>query len=143
MPIPAPRRDTMDMRSFIGLGISTNNTSTVPVPSSVPISAVQSDGPVPLSRNASLREIAARLLPGSGNNEGGDGAQKVVKQDRGRRRSGSRPRRGRSESRTRLRDDGMEGERRPFEFRGQDAVGKETVSPLSAAESVEQWPGKM
>ncbi|KFY46116.1 hypothetical protein V494_00610 [Pseudogymnoascus sp. VKM F-4513 (FW-928)] len=134
----------MDMRSFIGLGISTSNANTVPVPASVPISAVQSDGPVPLSRNASLREIAARLLPGSGNNEGGDGARENVRQDRGRRRSGSRPRRGRSESRTRLRDEnGFEGERRPFEFRGQDAAGRQTVSPLSAADSVEQWPGKM
>ncbi|KFY86905.1 hypothetical protein V498_07343 [Pseudogymnoascus sp. VKM F-4517 (FW-2822)] len=133
----------MDMRSFIGLGISTSDTNTVPVPASVPISAVQSDGPVPLSRNASLRELAARLLPRSGNGEESDGAEEGVRQDRGRRRSGSRPRRGRSESRTRLRDDGMEGERRPFEFRGQDAVGRDAASPLSAAESVEQWPGKM
>ncbi|KAL5351797.1 hypothetical protein ACLOAV_003658 [Pseudogymnoascus australis] len=143
LPIPAPRRDTMDMRSFIGLGISTSDTNTVPVPASVPISAVQSDGPVPLSRNASLRELAARLLPRSGNGEESDGAEEGVRQDRGRRRSGSRPRRGRSESRTRLRDEGMEGERRPFEFRGQDAVGRDAASPLSAAESVEQWPGKM
>lgn len=133
----------MDMRSFIGLGISTSNTNTVPVPASVPISAVQSDGPVPLSRNASLRELAARLLPRSGNGEEGDGAEEAVRQDRGRRRSGSRPRRERSESRTRLRDDGFEGERRPFEFRGQDAVGTDVASPLSAADSVEQWPGKM
>ncbi|KFY75315.1 hypothetical protein V499_04705 [Pseudogymnoascus sp. VKM F-103] len=143
MPIPAPRRDTMDMRSFIGLGISTSSPNTVPVPASVPISAVQSDGPVPLSRNASLRELAAKLLPRAGNGEEGEKAEEGVRQDRGRRRSGSRPRRERSESRTRLRDGGFEGERRQFEFRGQDAVGRETVSPLSAAESVEQWPGKM
>ncbi|OBT67161.1 hypothetical protein VE03_02682 [Pseudogymnoascus sp. 23342-1-I1] len=143
LPIPAPRRDTMDMRSFIGLGISTSGANTVPVPASVPISAVQSDGPVPLSRNTSLRELAARLLPRSGNGEEGDSAEESVRQDRGRRRSGSRPRRERSESRTRLRGDGFEGERRPFEFRGQDAVGRNAASPLSAAESVEQWPGKM
>ncbi|OBT78781.1 hypothetical protein VF21_02505 [Pseudogymnoascus sp. 05NY08] len=143
MPIPAPRRDTMDMRSFIGLGISTSSPNTVPVPASVPISAVQSDGPVPLSRNASLRELAAKLLPRAGNGDEGEKAEEVVRQDRGRRRSGSRPRRGRSESRTRLRDDGFEGERRQFEFRGQDTVGRGTTSPLSAAESVEQWPGKM
>ncbi|OBT51953.1 hypothetical protein VE04_08567 [Pseudogymnoascus sp. 24MN13] len=142
MPIPAPRRDTMDMRSFIGLGISTSSPN-VPVPASVPISAVQSDGPVPLSRNTSLRELAAKLLPRAGNGEEGEKAEEGVRQDRGRRRSGSRPRRERSESRTRLRDGGSEGERRQFEFRGQDAVGRETVSPLSAAESVEQWPGKM